>query len=310
MNMLQLALLILGILIIVGVIFNALRERRRGSLGSARWTPPSRSVGGQGGGKGLPLGDQMDIFGSAAGEFDEFGVGRPRKVKEGESLPRPATPAAEAPAVDRTSPIKSRKAPTMSSGAEVLEPTASARPEPAMDQSEAAHRLLRSASGEATSIPASPPSVAEPAAPVEAPAEAAQAAPDCVVILFVAERQGQPVPGPRIHAALKAQGLTATPEKIYQRQQGEDVSFSIASLVKPGSLDPAEANKFSSPGLTLYLTVPGPSDPVAALEDLFITSDRLAGALDADVFDQARQPLTAAARSSLRQKVAAAHKPS
>ena len=41
----------------------------------------------------------------------------------------------------------------------------------------------------------------------------------------------------------------------------------------------------------------------------FTTAPRdngLAGALDADVFDQARQPLTAASRAALRQKVAAA----
>jgi len=311
--MLQLALLILGILIIVGVIFNALRERRRDSIGSARWTPPNRSNG-AGVGKGLPLGDQMDIFGSAAGEFDEFGVGRPRKVKEDEAeavmppasrpvepspraAPVPeATPAAPNPVVDSPVSSKSRKVPTMTGDRDASQaaPPASAIP--------LSGGLLRTPSGDKAAAD-QPPAAAASSAPA-----AAAPAPECVVVLFVAEREGKPLPGTRIHAALKAQSLTSTPEKIYQRGAGDDVSFSIASLIKPGALDPAEAARFASPGLTLYLTVPGPRDPVAALEDLLITSDRLAGALDGDVFDQERQPLTAATRTALRQKIAAAVK--
>lgn len=307
--MLQLALLILGILIIVGVIFNALRERRRDSIGSSRWTPPNRSNG-AGVGKGLPLGDQMDIFGSAAGEFDEFGVGRPRKVKEDEAeavmppasrpaepspraAPQPeATPAAPPPVVDSPVSSKSRKVPTMTGDRDASQAAPAA---PAIPLSGG---LLRTPSGDKAAADLPPP----------APPAAAAPAPECVVVLFVAEREGKPLPGTRIHAALKAQSLTSTPEKIYQRGAGDDVSFSIASLIKPGALDPAEAARFASPGLTLYLTVPGPRDPVAALEDLLITSDRLAGALDGDVFDQERQPLTAATRTALRQKIAAAVK--
>lgn len=329
MNKLQLALLILGILIILGVIINALRERRRDSIGGARWTPPSRSSNGSGG-KGLPLGDQMDIFGSAAGEFDEFGVGRPRKVKEGDgaeaalptaapdSRPPPPPPKraqspAQAPAAaagaasvsDHSLAGKARKVPTLSADREGSPATARAAPS-------LGSGLLRTPSSNPQDAMDAPPELApaeaapgEPAAATQSTA-ASEAAPDCVVVLFVAEREGRSLPGTRIHAALRAQKLVPTPEKIYQRGSGDDVSFSIASLVKPGALDPADAGRFAAPGLTLYLTVPGPQDPVAALEDLFITSDRLAGALDADVFDQARQPLTAASRAALRQKVAAA----
>lgn len=158
MNMLQLALLILGILIIVGVIINALRERRRDSMGATKWTPPGR---GPGAGKGLPLGDQMDIFGSSAGEFDEFGVGRPRKVKDGEVAapaavrsparhpsPQPAqapeapTPPSAAP--EATAPSKSRKTPTLSG--ERDEPATPSAPLPP-EQWPAAHAQWRQADG-------------------------------------------------------------------------------------------------------------------------------------------------------------------
>ncbi|MEN8664640.1 MAG: hypothetical protein ABF356_06775, partial [Polycyclovorans sp.] len=213
MNKLQLALLILGILIILGVIINALRERRRDSIGGTRWTPPSRSSGGSGG-KGLPLGDQMDIFGSAAGEFDEFGVGRPRKVKEGDgaevalptaapdSRPPPPPPKraqspAQAPAAaagaasvsDHSLAGKARKVPTLSADREGSPATARAAPS-------LGSGLLRTPSGNPPDAMDAPPELApaeaapaEPAAATQSTA-AAEAAPDCVVVLFVAEREG------------------------------------------------------------------------------------------------------------------------
>lgn len=288
MTMLQLTLLILGILIIVAVMLNAWRERRRSSVRTARWTPPA-----QGGRSGVPLGDQMDIFGASAGEFDEFGVGRPRKVVAPDEARAAAAPPADAPQSAlpnvaeegaqrrRTPPSMNRDAPAAATGL-LRTPSAAGAGSPAPD-----------------TPPAAPP-VTDNAPPVDEPEM-----PDLVVVLFVAEREGRHLPGNRIHAALQGQGLTVTPEKIYQRAHEGDVWFSVASLIKPGALDPAEAARFSSPGLTLYLTVPGARDPAAALEDLLITSDRLAGALDADVFDQVRQPLTLTTRQSLRQKVAA-----
>jgi cell division protein ZipA len=290
MTMLQLTLLILGILIIVAVMLNAWRERRRSSVRTARWTPPA-----QVGRSGLPLGDQMDIFGASAGEFDEFGVGRPRKVVAPDEATAPAAaPPAAAPKPASPTVAEERAPPR--------------RTPPSMDRDAspaAATGLLRTPSAaSAGSPPETPPAPAAQTAGEARPPDEPEM-PDLVVVLFVAEREGRHLPGNRIHAALQGQGLTVTPEKIYQRAHDGDVWFSVASLIKPGALDPAEAARFSSPGLTLYLTVPGARDPAAALEDLLITSDRLAGALDADVFDQARQPLTTATRQSLRHKVAA-----
>ena len=69
--------------------------------------------------------------------------------------------------------------------------------------------------------------------------------------------------------------------------------FSVASLVKPGVLDPAEAADFSTPGLSVFMQLPGPGKPEAALSDLLDTARQLARALNAELYDtEQRQPLT------------------
>ena len=132
--------------------------------------------------------------------------------------------------------------------------------------------------------PAAPPAVAEKPAAV----------PDKLVALYIAEHEGTNILGPKIHAALKAQGLRFGARKIYHRFDGEQPVFSVASLVKPGTLDPDEAADFSTPGLSVFMQLPGPARPAAVLQDMLDTARALARALNAELFDtESRAALTA-----------------
>ena len=120
-----------------------------------------------------------------------------------------------------------------------------------------------------------------------------QGASEKLIALYIAEHEGTNILGPKIHAALAAQGLRFGGKKIYHRFNGEQPVFSVASLVKPGALDPAEAADFSTPGLSVFMQLPGPSKPEAALSDLLDTARQLARALNAELYDtEQRQPLT------------------
>ena len=81
--------------------------------------------------------------------------------------------------------------------------------------------------------------------------------------------------------------------------------FSVASLIKPGVLDPAEQQGFSTPGLTMFMLLPGPGRPQAALQDMITTAQALANALNAEVFDASRQPFTAESARQLQADVEA-----
>lgn len=291
MSNLQWALLILGIVVVIAVIVMSLRDRR-GS--GRRWTPPSAPATRS---RVMPGSDQMDIFG-ATGQFDEFGVGRPRRKSAVNSPVETSTIGASADLFSQSEPAKSdeppvpefvrnRQSPSMGS-ATPAGPSAMGKRPPTLFTAP-------------TAAPAPAPSAAISA---EASEYEEPASDDTIIVLFVVEQEGVAIPGPKLHEALRAHGFEFGAKQIYHRMQNGMVQFSIANIIKPGDLDPARAAEFSTPGLTVFLTLPGPIKPVAALEEMFIACDRLAGSLNAEVFDQQRQSVSENTRRELRERVA------
>lgn len=123
------------------------------------------------------------------------------------------------------------------------------------------------------------------------------------VALLIAEREGTHILGIKIHSALKAHGLQFGQGEIYHRvSQGEPV-FSVAGILKPGTLNPAESARFSTPGLSMFITFPGPLPALTAFREFVATAQSLAAALNADVFDMRKKPLTPEALAALERDV-------
>lgn len=125
--------------------------------------------------------------------------------------------------------------------------------------------------------------VAPPAAPAE----------EKIIALLIAEREGTSIFGPKLHASLQQQKLQFGERQIYHRMEQGMIVFSVASLLKPGALDPAHAADFATPGLSVFMILPGPVKPVAAFADMVSTARALAKSLNADVYDSKRQPFNA-----------------
>lgn len=246
MSALQWALLIFAVIAMVAVYLYSRRDRRA----MDRWESDDSSE------PLLPPRDQqLDIFNS--GQFDEFGVGKPRRV---------------APRIDTLDD----------------DPAEAPAPEPAPATTKP----------HATARRRTEPSVAAPMAP----AAKAQIE-EKIVALLIAERDGAQIPGSQLHAALQAQALEYGDRQIYHRLYDNAPVFSVASLVKPGYLDPAQAAEFSTPGLTVFMVLPGPQQPAAAIRDMLATAGRLAGDLNAQVYDGKRKPLTPNAGRELQMEV-------
>jgi len=228
MSVLQWALLIVGAIAVIAVYVLS----RRASRLPEDWEPPSARSSVPKAASARHGAGQMDMFGqpgrSRGTEFDEYGVGRPRR----------------------------REAPSLS-------------PEAAAAATEVTPREEK------------------------------------IVTLLIAEREGTAIFGPKIHLALQAHGLSFGEHRIYHRLHGGKTVFSVASLVKPGVLDPAEEKEFSTPGLTVFLLLPGPARPQAALQDMVATAQALAGALNAQVYDAQRKPFTAESARQLQAEVEA-----
>lgn len=238
MTPLQWALLIFGAVAVIAVYLYSRRDRRamdswNPSEPSEPLVPPVRER-------------QLDIFAPAGQQFDEFGVGKPRRI---------------APAVGE------------------------AADEAAQDEAPAA--------ADAPARPAPTPKPAKPARPQS----------EKIVSLLIAEREGTHILGGQIHEALRAQGLEYGARQIYHRLLDDEPVFSVASLLKPGVLDPEAADTFSTPGLTVFMVLPGPEQPAVAIRDMLATADRLARALNAQVYDSKRKPLTQGAARNLQLEV-------
>ena len=116
-----------------------------------------------------------------------------------------------------------------------------------------------------------------------------------IVTLFVAARAGQTLAGADVVVAAEKAGLQFGDMGIFHRlvigKKVEGPVFSMANMVKPGNFDMAQLDSVRTPGVTLFMTLPGPLPALDAWEMLLPTAQRLAELLDAQVLDEGRNAL-------------------
>lgn len=134
--------------------------------------------------------------------------------------------------------------------------------------------------------------------------------PELVIALHVAARRGPDgrrgrFEGEALARALDQCGLEPGPRRIYHHMsQGRPV-FSVASMVEPGHLEPEMlAGGFGTPGLALFLALPGPVSGREAFDRMLETARRLAAHLDGELLDERRSALTPQTVAWLRERVA------
>nr|WP_239056561.1 cell division protein ZipA [Wenzhouxiangella limi] len=131
------------------------------------------------------------------------------------------------------------------------------------------------------------------------PGEAAATAPgrmqpDKIISLFVRRRDERTINGSELlDAAVKA-GLTFGEMNIFHRLHEGDVRpvFSMANLTPPGHFDASEWNVFDTPGVALFVTLPGPVSALDAWDAMLATGRRIAELLDAELLDDGKCLLT------------------
>jgi cell division protein ZipA len=79
--------------------------------------------------------------------------------------------------------------------------------------------------------------------------------------------------------------------------------FLVASLVEPGSFEIEKMHELRCPGVSMFMVLPGPREPLSALDGMFTCARRLAERLDADVLDDKGNALTMQQAGWLREQV-------
>jgi cell division protein ZipA len=111
--------------------------------------------------------------------------------------------------------------------------------------------------------------------------------------------------GPELLAALENHGLAFGRYQVFHRRHSDGRTlFCAASLVEPGTFDPARMAQEEFRGLTLFAVLPGPAEPLLTLDALMQTAGALAQTLHGVVQDSTGVLLSQQRAAALREDVA------
>lgn len=128
-----------------------------------------------------------------------------------------------------------------------------------------------------------------------------------VIVLNVAATDGRQFSGEQLVDALHAVSMRLGEHDIYHRlldtRSGPVSLFSAANILKPGTLRPEELDEIRSPGVAMFLQLPGPYDGLAAFEQMLEAARRIGETLDVKLLDARRCTLSNQAIEAIREEL-------
>lgn len=132
---------------------------------------------------------------------------------------------------------------------------------------------------------------------------------DRIVTLFVHASQGRMIRGDDLVVAAEKVGLVYGDMGIYHRlldgKEDDGPIFSMANIAKPGNFDLRHLAALETPGLSFFMTLPGPLSALDAWNSMLPVAQRVAQLLEAELLDESRNPLVeqtvAYVRNEMRQ---------
>ena len=132
-------------------------------------------------------------------------------------------------------------------------------------------------------------------------------APQEVLVINVIARDSNGFNGADLLEVLMACDVRFGEMNIFHRHEGREgqgpVQFSVANLVKPGTFDPEHMREFYTPGVSMFLQLPGPDDPMLAFQCMAETANCLVKNLQGEMRDQDHSVLTPQTLEHYRERV-------
>ncbi len=120
--------------------------------------------------------------------------------------------------------------------------------------------------------------------------------PELIITLSVLSRSEDGFVGEKLLHCMLSRGLRFGEMNIFHRHKNTSgngvVQFSLANAVKPGTFDLDDMESFKTRGITLFMILPGPTEPLKSFKLLIETAKYLASELDGQVVDSSRSVLT------------------
>lgn len=127
-----------------------------------------------------------------------------------------------------------------------------------------------------------------------------------VLIINVMSRQGE-FNGSELNRVLQSCGFRFGEMNIFHRYEQHSgkgaMLFSAANVVEPGTFDPDNMDHFSTPGICMFMQLPGPKRPMHAFEIMMDSARKIANLLEADIKDEHHNILRQQTAEHYRQRV-------
>jgi cell division protein ZipA len=128
-----------------------------------------------------------------------------------------------------------------------------------------------------------------------------------VISLTVMSIKSRPFAGYDVINALKENHLHHGIYDIYHRHKYRNgkgpLYFSVASVVKPGSINPRKVGELSTPGLALFMSLDNPKHDRIVFKQILATAHQLAKTLGGVVCDDRRVPLRESSLEAYADKI-------
>ncbi len=235
------ALIVIGVLLMAGLIIHGIWSSRKASQEAQhRFYPEDQK-------------SKEQVEG-----FDEYGVGKKRKLAPGEK-PQPKPAPTVAPRSDKLrEPVR-----------KFQKQQAERRDEPS---------LSFSADNEDAAVADAEPVTSE------------------VLILYVLLPEGQEIHGAMLLPSLLTLGFKYGEMNIFHRHQDSagsgEVLFSLANMFNPGTFDLEEMDKLQTRGLSLFMTLPGPGEALQNFNLMHNAAKKLAEEFGGQILDNTRSVMT------------------
>ena len=136
--------------------------------------------------------------------------------------------------------------------------------------------------------------------------KATNSQPEEVLIINILAKSGQKFSGENLLHALMDQNMKFGGMDIFHRhiENDEDgpIMFSLANIVVPGTFNLSTMNSFTTPGISMFLTLPVEADSIVAFDTMAKTAKALALELDGELKDENRSAMTLQTLEHCRQR--------
>ncbi|MCG8316197.1 MAG: cell division protein ZipA [Pseudomonadales bacterium] len=128
-----------------------------------------------------------------------------------------------------------------------------------------------------------------------------------VIVINVMAKPGEEIAGVDLYRALTSCGFHHGDMDIFHRYEQHNgqgrLLFSVANVVEPGTFDRTNAETFATPGVCMFLKLPGPKRALQAFDVMVDSSRKISKLLGADTKDENHSIMTQQTFEHYRQRV-------